>query len=283
MKKKLMAITLLAATAAFGEIWTISVPAGETKYLQTEVESLIAAKGHEFASGDIIEKEGGGRLIGTNTWKTADIGLRVKEGVYEARFLGDLFAGNFVSVSDGASLLVNNKAANGSSMCNEKRFYLNGHGHADAAVNGVTGALIFGGNQNYQVMYKCTFELQSDATIALGIKGQFGMFTYGIINQNGHKLTLLSLGHTLGDDGNAAGGLSLSAPLPLWLRLYEHSRDRRGRRRVRGAQHHVLGPSEQGTAVHGQEPRCVRPGRAVVRRLFQPRFLRAWHFRRSCQ
>ncbi len=207
MKKKLMAITLLAATAAFGEIWTISVPAGETKYLQTEVESLIAAKGHEFASGDIIEKEGGGRLIGTNTWKTADIGLRVKEGVYEARFLGDLFAGNFVSVSDGASLLVNNKAANGSSMCNEKRFYLNGHGHADAAVNGVTGALIFGGNQNYQVMYKCTFELQSDATIALGIKGQFGMFTYGIINQNGHKLTLLSLGHTLGDDGNAAGGL----------------------------------------------------------------------------
>ena len=73
MKKKLMAIALVAVTAAFGEIWTINVPDGETKYLQTEVEALIASKGHGFAGGDIIEKEGGGRLIGTNTWKTADI------------------------------------------------------------------------------------------------------------------------------------------------------------------------------------------------------------------
>ena len=213
MKKKLMAMALMATTAAFGEIWTISVPAGETKYLQAEVEALIAEKGHGFAANDVIEKEGGGRLVGTNTWKTTKIGLRVKEGVYEARYLGDLFAGNFVSVYDGASLYINNKASNGSSMCNEKRFYLNGHGHADAAVNGVTGAMVFGGNQNYQVMYKCTFELQSAATIALGIKGQDGMFTYGIINQNGHKLTLLSLGHTLGDDGNAAGGLASQPPL----------------------------------------------------------------------
>ena len=43
MKKKLMAMALMATTAAFGEIWTISVPAGETKYLQTEVTALIAA------------------------------------------------------------------------------------------------------------------------------------------------------------------------------------------------------------------------------------------------
>ena len=207
MKKNMMAMALMAATAAFGEIWTITVPAGETKYLQTEVEALIAEKGHEFAGGDIIEKEGGGRLIGTNTWKTANIGLRVKEGVYEARYLGDLFSGTFVTIFAGASLYINNKATNGSAMCNYKIFYLNGHGHASAAVNGVTGAIIYGGNQNYAVMNGCTFELQSDATIALGIKGQFGMFTNGIINQNGHKLTLLSLGHTLGDDGNTYNGL----------------------------------------------------------------------------
>ena len=37
MKKKLMVIALLAVTTAFGEIWTVNVPAGETKYLQTEV------------------------------------------------------------------------------------------------------------------------------------------------------------------------------------------------------------------------------------------------------
>ena len=35
MKKNLMAMALLAATAAFGETWTITVPDGETKYLQT--------------------------------------------------------------------------------------------------------------------------------------------------------------------------------------------------------------------------------------------------------
>ena len=58
MKKKLMAMALLAATAAFGEIWTITVPDGETKYLQTEAEALIASKGHGFAAGDVIEKEG---------------------------------------------------------------------------------------------------------------------------------------------------------------------------------------------------------------------------------
>ena len=202
MKTKLMTIALLAATAAFGETWTITVPDGETKYLQTEVEALISAKGHGFASGDIIEKEGGGRLIGTNTWKTANVGLRVKEGVYEARFLGDLFAGAFVTVFDGASLFVNNKAANGSAMCENKTFFLNGHGHASAAVNGLTGAIVFGGNENYQIMNKCTFTLQTDSTITLVIASQIGMFTYGIINQNGHKLTLLGGGHTLGSNGN---------------------------------------------------------------------------------
>ena len=201
MKKKLMAMALLAATAAFGETWTITVPDGETKYLQTEVTALIAAKGHEFASGDVIEKEGGGRLIGTNTWKNADIGLRVKEGVYEARYLGDLFAGNFVSVSDGASLYINNKATNGSAMCNNKTFYLNGHGHASAAVNGLTGALVYGGSVNYEVMKSCTFQLQSDATIALGVANQFGMFSYAVINQDYHKLTLLGGGHSLGSNG----------------------------------------------------------------------------------
>ena len=206
MKKNLLCvIILMAVTAAFGEIWTITVSAGETKYLQTEVTALFAAKGHEFAAGDVIEKEGSGRLIGTNTWKTVDIGLRVKEGVYEARYLGDLFAGNFVTVYDGASLYVNNKAANGSAMCNGKTFFLNGHGHASAAVNGLTGAMVFGGNQNYEVMNKCTFWLQSDATIALGVAVQMGMFTYGTINQGGHKLTLLGGGHTLGSDGNTTG------------------------------------------------------------------------------
>ena len=205
MKKKLMAMVLAAATAAFGEIWTITVPDGETKYLQTEVDALIAEKGHGFAANDVIEKEGGGRLVGTNTWKTTKINLRVKEGVYEARYLGDLFAGASVTVSDGASLLINNKAANGSAMCENKTFYLNGHGHASAAVNGLTGAIVFGGNENYQVMNKCTFTLQTDSTIALVIASQIGMFTYGIINQNGHKLTLLGGGHTLGSNGNTTG------------------------------------------------------------------------------
>jgi hypothetical protein len=204
MKKKLMAIALMAATAAFGEIWTITVPDGETKYLQTEVEALITSKGHEFAKGDVIEKEGGGRLIGTNTWKTVDIGLRVKEGVYEARYLGDLFAGSFVTVFAGASLYVNNMAANGSAMCNNKTFFLNGNGHASAAVNGVTGAMVFGGSQNYEVMNKCKFQLQSDATIALGIAVQMGLFTNGTINQDGHKLTLRGGGHTLGSDGKTS-------------------------------------------------------------------------------
>ena len=93
MKKNLMAMALLAATAAFGETWTITVPDGETKYLQTEVEALFAEKGHGFAANDVIEKEGGGRLVGTNTWASVKINLRVKEGVYEARYLGDLFGG----------------------------------------------------------------------------------------------------------------------------------------------------------------------------------------------
>lgn len=54
---------------------------------------------------------------------------------------GDLFAGNFVTVYDGASLYINNKATSGSAMCNNKNFFLNGHGCAAAAVNGVTGAM----------------------------------------------------------------------------------------------------------------------------------------------
>ena len=201
MKKKLMAMALMAATAAFGEIWTITVPAGETKDLKTCADALFAEKGHEFAPDDIIEKYGEGRLVSTNLWKTVTLGLRVKEGVWEARVLGDLFGGNFVTVFSGASLLVNNKAANGSAMCNDKTFYLNGTGHASAKVNGLTGALVFGGNENYQVMNRCKFELQSDATIALGVASQFGMFTYGTINQNNHKLTLLGGGHTLGSSG----------------------------------------------------------------------------------
>ena len=202
MKKKLMTMTLLAATAAFGETWTITVPDGETKYLQTEVEALIAEKGHGFAANDVIEKEGGGRLVGTNTWASVKINLRVKEGVYEARYLGDLFAGASVTVSDGASLLINNKATNGKEMCKNKTFYLNGHGHASAAVSGLTGAMVFGGDENYQVMNSCTFVLQTDSTITVGIARQVGMFTNAILNQNGHKLTLLGGGCVLNNVGN---------------------------------------------------------------------------------
>ena len=202
MKKKLMAMTLLAATAAFGEIWTITVPDGETKYLQAEVEALIAEKGHGFAGGDVVEKEGGGRLVGTNTWKSANIGLRVKEGVYEARLLGDLFGGAFVTVFDGASLCVNSRASNGSSICNGKTFFLNGHGHASAAVNGLVGAIVFGENENYEVMNNCTFHLQTDATIAVGVPRQMGMFSRAVINQDHHRLTLRGGGHTLSTTGN---------------------------------------------------------------------------------
>ena len=202
MKKKLMTMTLLAATAAFGEIWTITVPDGETKYLQAEVEALIAEKGHGFAGGDVVEKEGGGRLVGTNTWKSANIGLRVKEGVYEARLLGDLFGGAFVTVFDGASLCVNSRASNGSSICNGKTFFLNGHGHASAAVNGLVGAIVFGENENYEVMNNCTFHLQTDATIAVGVPRQMGMFSRAVINQDHHRLTLRGGGHTLSTTGN---------------------------------------------------------------------------------
>ncbi|MBR0504514.1 MAG: hypothetical protein IJJ84_03840 [Kiritimatiellae bacterium] len=205
MRAAAMGIACFWALSATAEIWTITVPAGETKDLKTCADALFAEKGHEFAPDDIIEKYGEGRLVSTNLWKTVTLGLRVKEGVWEARVLGDLLGGNFVTVSSGASVLVNNKATNGSAMCNYKTFYLNGHGHADAVVNGVTGALVFGGNENYEVMNRCTFELQSDATIALGLARQFGMFTYGIINQNGHKLTLLGGGHTLGSNGNTTG------------------------------------------------------------------------------
>ena len=196
-----MGIACIWALSATAEIWTITVPAGETKDLKTCADALFAEKGHEFAPDDIIEKYGEGRLVSTNLWKTVTLGLRVKEGVWEARVLGDLLGGNFVTVSSGASVLVNNKAANGSAMCNYKTFYLNGHGHASAKVNGLTGALVFGGNENYEVMKYCTFELQSDATIALGVAGQFGMFSYGTINQNNHKLTLLGGGHSLGSNG----------------------------------------------------------------------------------
>ena len=197
----MLGIACMWALSATAEIWTITVPAGETKDLKTCADALFAEKGHEFAPDDIIEKYGEGRLVSTNLWKTVTLGLRVKEGVWEARVLGDLFGGNFVTVSSGASVLVYNRAANGSAMCNDKTFYLNGTGHADAAVNGLTGALVFGGNENYQVMNRCKFELQSDATIALGVASQFGMFTYGTINQNNHKLTLLGGGHTLGSSG----------------------------------------------------------------------------------
>jgi len=45
MKKNLLSVIILvAATAAFGEIWTITVPDGETKYLQTEITALIAER-----------------------------------------------------------------------------------------------------------------------------------------------------------------------------------------------------------------------------------------------
>ena len=203
MKRTTTFLTMaMLATVAHGEIWTINVPAGQTQDLQPLVEALIEEKGHGFAAGDIIEKYGEGRVVGTNTWKAANIGLRVKEGVYEARYLGDLFGGAFVTISDGASLLVNNKAVNGSAMCNTKTFYLNGHGHASAAVNRFTGAIVFGGDENYQVMNGCTFQLQTDSTIAVGIARQMGMFTCAIINQDNHKLTLLGGGCTLNNAGN---------------------------------------------------------------------------------
>ena len=103
MKRTTTFLTMaMLATVAHGEIWTINVPAGQTQDLQPLVEALIEEKGHGFAAGDIIEKYGEGRVVGTNTWKAANIGLRVKEGVYEARYLGDLFGGAFVTISDGA-------------------------------------------------------------------------------------------------------------------------------------------------------------------------------------
>ena len=270
MKKNLMAMALLAATAAFGETWTITVPDGETKYLQTEVEALFAEKGHEFAANDVIEKEGGGRLVGTNTWASVKINLRVKEGVYEARYLGDLFAGASVTVSDGASLLINNKATNGKEMCKNKTFYLNGHGHASAAVSGLTGAMVFGGDENYQVMNSCTFVLQTDSTITVGIARQVGMFTNAILNQNGHKLTLLGGGCVLNNVGNTTlyqlrfrygYGITNAAEIVVDGGAFV------------AAQRHVLGETEQGAALHGQELRRVRSGRPVVRRLLRARGL----------
>ena len=62
--------------------------------------------------------------------------------------------------------------------------------------------MVFGGDENYQVMNNCTFVLQTDSTITVGIARQVGMFTNAILNQNGHKLTLLGGGCVLNNVGN---------------------------------------------------------------------------------
>lgn len=195
----------LTCAGAWAATYELNVPADTTSDMKTVVDAALASQGASaLANGDILEKTGEGRLVATNLYQNLSrMILRVKEGVYEARYAGDLGGCGDVTVYDGASVVFNNKMANGKAIARNLTFWLSGDGHPDAATrDGKTGALVFFG-ENYEILNGAVYRLQADATIAMDQPRQVGMFTYGRINQQSkYRLTLLAGGHTLQSDGN---------------------------------------------------------------------------------
>ena len=169
-----------------------------------------AGEGARVADGDTFVKTGGGTLIATNTWKDVKVNTRVEAGVYEARYAGDLSGGSTIAVRDGASLKINAKVGNGTQIAAGGRsFYLRGAGHPAAAVtkNGrtFTGALVFTGTANYQILNGCHFlaDAAGEAVIASDCAGNEGYLTYGWLRPSAGALRLVGPGHVIGADGRA--------------------------------------------------------------------------------
>ena len=202
--RRTLALGLAAmAWQARATTYELNVPTGTTNDLKTVLEAALAAAGREsLVDNDVLVKTGGGRLIGTNLYQSIKAKLHVYEGIYEARYKGDMVGENMTIVSNGASVVFNNKMASGSEISSWRTFYLQGAGHPDAAVSGGrTGALVFIGG-NYQILNNATFILQADTTFAMDTPQQLGMFTNAKVDQQSkYRLTLLGGGHTLNNTG----------------------------------------------------------------------------------
>lgn len=202
----------LAVGAVQATDWTLFVDDGETANMGPLVAAALAAAGEGagIADGDTFVKTGEGTLIATNTWKDVKVNTRVEAGVYEARYAGDLSGGSNIAVRDGASLKINAKVGNGTQIAAEGRnFYLRGAGHPAAAVtkNGrtFTGALVFTGTANYQILNGCHFlaDAAGEAVIASDCAGNEGYLTYAWLRPSAGALRLVGPGHVIGADGKA--------------------------------------------------------------------------------
>jgi hypothetical protein len=153
----------------------------------TTLSAALAAESKTLSSGDTLVKKGSGKLTSDQVF--ADdfkLTVTVSEGVLEITAPGQLGFANQISVEDGATLLVTVSTTGDPVMLKSRTIKLSGTG-----AEGYKGAIVLAGRKSYQVFNYITFALQSDATIAATVTGQWGVFSNTTLSMNNHVLTLV--------------------------------------------------------------------------------------------
>lgn len=149
-----------------------------------------------YPQGARLVKKGLGKLGGPTA---SDVGNRlgpidIREGTFVGTVLGSLGpAGNTVTAQDGATVLL--EPGNNACVATDTTFSLGGTGAQATDAQ----AVLCLRKDSWQYTLYSTFVLRSDAVFRYIDEGSIGIFSEGVIDQNGHTLTLK------GDRGRAAG------------------------------------------------------------------------------
>lgn len=149
-----------------------------------------------YPQGARLVKKGLGKLGGPTA---SDVGNRlgpidIREGTFVGTVLGSLGpAGNTVTAQDGATVLL--EPGNNACVATNTTFSLGGTGAQATDAQ----AVLCLRKTSWQYTLDSTFVLRSDAVFRFIDEDSIGIFSEGVIDQNGHTLTLK------GDRGRAAG------------------------------------------------------------------------------
>ena len=149
-----------------------------------------------YPQGARLVKRGLGKLGGPTA---SDVGNRlgpidIREGTFVGTVLGSLGpSGNTVTAQDGATVLL--EPGKNACAASNTTFTLGGTGASATDAQ----AVLCLRKVSWQYTLSSTFVLRSDATFRFIDEDSIGIFSEGVIDQNGHTLTLK------GDRGRAAG------------------------------------------------------------------------------
>ena len=178
---------VIFASTAFGTVYEVNVPTGETQVEFTAAQvTAIAALG----ASDEVRKTGGGRLKVSSTTDIASFKgtIRISDGVYEAGSAGNNISGVF-GTKDGPTIVESGATLRFSAWISFKNggneeFIIAGTGYGNEG-----GAIVAAASYNANLG---RITLAADATV-VNPNSQRLNITDRLVDMNGHTFTLVGL------------------------------------------------------------------------------------------